>query len=102
MWLTLPAPADPPTVRIEPPEAVLRQGDSANLTCHISAYPPATVEWVVPEVLPEVGPELLVVTKASSAFQGYGPSSADTPPSILSLVGWGGRGGMQEPARLGG
>lgn len=68
MWLTLPAPAEPPTVRIEPPEVVLRQGDSVNLTCHISADPPATAEWVVPDV----GPELLVVTKASSAFLGYG------------------------------
>ncbi|RLV87502.1 hypothetical protein DV515_00015641 [Chloebia gouldiae] len=86
---------DPPIVRIEPPEAVLRQGDSANLTCHISANPPATVEWVVPEV----GPELLVVTKASSAFQGYGPSSAD-PPTPASSHWWGGRGGMQEPPRL--
>ncbi|NXF70566.1 NTRK1 factor, partial [Sclerurus mexicanus] len=53
---------DPPTVRIEPPEVLLRQGDSVNLTCHVSAEPPATVEWVVPEV----GPELPVITKASS------------------------------------
>lgn len=68
MWLTLPTPADPPTIRIEPPEVVLRQGDSVNLTCHISADPPATAEWVVPDM----GPELLGVTKASSAFLGYG------------------------------
>ncbi|OWK55110.1 High affinity nerve growth factor receptor [Lonchura striata] len=93
-------PCDPPAVRIEPPEAVLRQGDSANLTCHVSANPPATAEWVLPEVLPEVGPELLVVTKASSAFQGYGSSSADPPPAPSHW--WGGRGGMQEVPRLGG
>ncbi|NXS34637.1 NTRK1 factor, partial [Pomatostomus ruficeps] len=49
---------DPPTVRIEPSEVVLRQGDSVNLTCHISADPPATAEWVVSEV----GPELLVLS----------------------------------------
>ncbi|NWX10838.1 NTRK1 factor, partial [Caloenas nicobarica] len=41
---------EPPTVRIEPPEAVLRQGDSVNLTCRIAAEPPATGEWLVPEV----------------------------------------------------
>ncbi|KAM6365305.1 high affinity nerve growth factor receptor [Pluvialis apricaria] len=52
---------EPPTVRIEHPEVVLRQGDSVNLTCHIAAEPPATGEWV----LPEVGPELPVVTKLS-------------------------------------
>ncbi|KAM4880598.1 high affinity nerve growth factor receptor [Sylvia borin] len=52
---------DPPIVHIEPPEVVLRQGDSVNLTCHISADPPATAEWVVPEM----GPELLAVTKLS-------------------------------------
>ncbi|NXG15115.1 NTRK1 factor, partial [Grallaria varia] len=51
---------DPPTVRIEPPEVLLRQGDSVNLTCHIDADPPATVEWVVPEV------GGTVITKASS------------------------------------
>ncbi|NXJ99766.1 NTRK1 factor, partial [Corythaixoides concolor] len=45
---------EPPTVHIEPPEMVLRQGDSANLTCHIAAEPPGTAEWV----LPELGPEL--------------------------------------------
>ncbi|NXS14353.1 NTRK1 factor, partial [Neodrepanis coruscans] len=45
---------DPPAVRIEPPEVVLRQGDSVNLTCHIAAEPSATAEWVVPEVGPEV------------------------------------------------
>ena len=66
--LALPAPADPPAVHIEPREVVLRQGDSVNLTCHISADPPATADWV----LPKMGPELLVVTKASSDFQGYG------------------------------
>ncbi|NXV08890.1 NTRK1 factor, partial [Cettia cetti] len=49
---------EPPTVHIEPPEVVLRQGDSVNLTCHISADPPATAEWVVPEV----GPELLILS----------------------------------------
>ncbi|NWQ83436.1 NTRK1 factor, partial [Columbina picui] len=42
-----------PTVRIEPPEAVLRQGDSINLTCHIVAEPPATGKWLVPEGGPE-------------------------------------------------
>ncbi|NWV27066.1 NTRK1 factor, partial [Origma solitaria] len=46
---------DPPSTRIEPPEVVLRQGDSVSLTCHISAKPPATAQWV----LPEMGPELL-------------------------------------------
>ncbi|KAF1500328.1 hypothetical protein FQV19_0015598, partial [Eudyptula minor] len=49
---------EPPTVRIEHPEAVLRQGDSVNLTCRIAAEPPATGEWV----LPEVGPELPVLS----------------------------------------
>ncbi|NXD44912.1 NTRK1 factor, partial [Copsychus sechellarum] len=49
---------DPPTVHIEPPEVALRQGDSVNLTCHVSADPPATAEWV----LPRVGPELLVIS----------------------------------------
>lgn len=53
--------AEPPTVRIEHPEWVLRQGDSINLTCHIAAESLATGEWVVPEV----GPELLIVTKVS-------------------------------------
>ncbi|NXU12830.1 NTRK1 factor, partial [Pardalotus punctatus] len=47
---------DPPSIRIEPPEVVLRQGDSVNLTCHISAEPPATAQWVVPEA----GPELFI------------------------------------------
>ncbi|NXV82807.1 NTRK1 factor, partial [Atlantisia rogersi] len=47
---------EPPTVRIDAPGVVLRQGDSVNLTCHITAQPPATGEWV----LPEVGPELPV------------------------------------------
>lgn len=60
--------AEPPTVRIEHPEVVLRQGDGVNLTCRIAAEPPATGEWV----LPEVGPELPVVTKASSASPGHG------------------------------
>ncbi|NXH70678.1 NTRK1 factor, partial [Hydrobates tethys] len=49
---------EPPTVRIEHPEVVLRQGDSVNLTCRIAAEPPATGEWV----LPEVGPELPVLS----------------------------------------
>ncbi|NXW89826.1 NTRK1 factor, partial [Alopecoenas beccarii] len=40
---------EPPTVRIEPPEAMLRQGDSVNLTCRIAAEPPATGEWLVPD-----------------------------------------------------
>ncbi|XP_063038029.1 high affinity nerve growth factor receptor-like, partial [Melospiza melodia melodia] len=52
---------DPPSVHIEPPEVALSQGDSVNLTCHISASPAATAEWVVTEV----GPELLAVTKLS-------------------------------------
>ncbi|XP_061333834.1 high affinity nerve growth factor receptor [Pezoporus flaviventris] len=52
---------EPPTVRIEPPGAALRQGDSINLTCLMAAEPPGTAEWV----LPEVGPELPVVTKLS-------------------------------------
>ncbi|XP_021232487.1 high affinity nerve growth factor receptor [Numida meleagris] len=41
---------DPPTARIEHPEVVLRQGDSVNLTCHIAGEPPATGEWVLPDV----------------------------------------------------
>ncbi|NWZ98355.1 NTRK1 factor, partial [Nesospiza acunhae] len=49
---------DPPSVHIEPPEVVLSQGDSVNLTCHISASPAATAEWVVPAV----GPELLALS----------------------------------------
>uniref|UniRef100_A0A8C8EAD0 Tyrosine-protein kinase receptor n=2 Tax=Strigidae TaxID=30459 RepID=A0A8C8EAD0_9STRI len=54
---------EPPSVRIEPPDVVLRQGDGVNLTCHIAATePPATGEWVVPEV----GPEPPVVTKLSA------------------------------------
>ncbi|OPJ82572.1 high affinity nerve growth factor receptor [Patagioenas fasciata monilis] len=52
---------EPPTVRIEPPEAVLRQGDSVNLTCRIAAEPPATGEWL----LPEGGFEPPIVTKLS-------------------------------------
>ncbi|KAK2543544.1 hypothetical protein Q9966_002926 [Columba livia] len=52
---------EPPTVRIEPPEAVLRQGDSVNLTCRIAAEPPATGEWLVPEG----GFEPPIVTKLS-------------------------------------
>ncbi|XP_071583010.1 LOW QUALITY PROTEIN: insulin receptor-related protein-like [Heliangelus exortis] len=55
-------PCEPPRVHIDPPEVVLRQGDSINLTCHITAEPPATGEWVVPEG----GPELPIVTKISS------------------------------------
>ncbi|XP_074785056.1 high affinity nerve growth factor receptor [Athene noctua] len=54
---------EPPSVRIEPPDVMLRQGDGVNLTCHIAATePPATGEWVVPEV----GPEPPVVTKLSA------------------------------------
>ncbi|KAK4807817.1 hypothetical protein QYF61_023650 [Mycteria americana] len=56
---------EPPTVRIEHPEVVLRQGDSVNLTCRIAAEPPAAGEWV----LPEVGPELPVITKARPSRQ---------------------------------
>ncbi|NXW57561.1 NTRK1 factor, partial [Eurystomus gularis] len=41
---------EPPSIRIEPPEKMLRQGDSVNLTCHVAAEPPATAEWVVPEM----------------------------------------------------
>ncbi|XP_067169272.1 high affinity nerve growth factor receptor [Apteryx mantelli] len=52
---------EPPTVRIEPADVVLRQGDSVNLTCHISAEPPAAGRWLVPDV----GPEPPVVTKLS-------------------------------------
>ncbi|NXA13281.1 NTRK1 factor, partial [Sapayoa aenigma] len=48
----IPHTCDPPIVRIEPPEVVLRQGDSVNLTCHIAAEPSATAEWVVPDVGP--------------------------------------------------
>ncbi|NWV86615.1 NTRK1 factor, partial [Dasyornis broadbenti] len=44
---------EPPSIRIEPSEVVLRQGDSVNLTCHISAEPLATAKWVVPDVGPE-------------------------------------------------
>ncbi|NXW45144.1 NTRK1 factor, partial [Nyctiprogne leucopyga] len=52
---------EPPSVRIEHPEVLLRQGDNVNLTCRIAAEPPATGEWV----LPEVGLDLHVVTKIS-------------------------------------
>ncbi|XP_040433952.1 high affinity nerve growth factor receptor isoform X1 [Falco naumanni] len=52
---------EPPSVRIEPPEVMLRQGDSVNLTCRITAEPPATGAWVVPEV----GHELPIITKVS-------------------------------------
>ncbi|XP_065605143.1 high affinity nerve growth factor receptor [Cyrtonyx montezumae] len=41
---------EPPTARIEHPDVVLRQGDSVNLTCHITGEPPATGEWVLPDV----------------------------------------------------
>ncbi|XP_061875964.1 high affinity nerve growth factor receptor [Colius striatus] len=50
-----------PTVRIQQPEVTLRQGDSINLTCHIAAEPPATAQWLVPEL----APELPLVTKLS-------------------------------------
>ncbi|NXD74036.1 NTRK1 factor, partial [Eolophus roseicapillus] len=50
---------EPPIVRIEPPGATLRQGDSVNLTCHIAAEPLGTAEWV----LPELGPELPVLSE---------------------------------------
>ncbi|KAJ7421189.1 hypothetical protein BTVI_19333 [Pitangus sulphuratus] len=72
---------DPPTVRIEPPEVMLRQGDSVNLTCRVAAEPAATVEWVVSEV----GPELPVITKASSALTGA-LSGTLCPHSILLLL----------------
>ncbi|NXI61170.1 NTRK1 factor, partial [Anseranas semipalmata] len=39
-----------PTVRIEHPDVVLHQGDSVNLTCYIAGEPPATGDWVVPDV----------------------------------------------------
>ncbi|NXL18018.1 NTRK1 factor, partial [Setophaga kirtlandii] len=45
---------DPPSVYIEPPEVVLSQGDSINLTCHVSASPAATVKWVVHKEVPEI------------------------------------------------
>ncbi|XP_053906757.1 high affinity nerve growth factor receptor isoform X2 [Cuculus canorus] len=51
-----------PSIRIEHPEVVLRQGDNVNLTCLIAAEPPASGEWV----LPDVGAELHVVTKLSN------------------------------------
>ncbi|XP_048785335.1 high affinity nerve growth factor receptor [Lagopus muta] len=41
---------EPPTARIEHPDVVLRQGDSVNLTCHIWGEPPATGEWVLPDM----------------------------------------------------
>jgi len=74
--LTPLAPAEPPAVRIENPEVVLRQGDSVNLTCRIAAEPPATGEWV----LPDVGPELPLVTKAR-------PSRRHRPPLQRPLAG---------------
>ncbi|XP_028940125.1 high affinity nerve growth factor receptor-like, partial [Antrostomus carolinensis] len=52
---------EPPTVHIEHPEVLLRQGDNVNLTCRIASEPPATGKWV----LPEVGLDLHVVTKIS-------------------------------------
>ncbi|XP_071884057.1 high affinity nerve growth factor receptor isoform X1 [Anas platyrhynchos] len=52
---------EPPTVRIEHPEVALRQGDSVNITCHIAGEPPATGDWLVPDV----GSEPPGVTKVS-------------------------------------
>lgn len=62
------SPAEPPTVRIEHPEVALRQGDSVNITCHIAGEPPATGDWVVPDV----GSEPPGVTKASATPRGWG------------------------------
>ncbi|NWY07720.1 NTRK1 factor, partial [Nothoprocta ornata] len=59
----VPHGCEPPSVRIEPAEVLLRQGDSVNLTCHIAAEPPATGSWHVPDV----GPEATLVTEASGA-----------------------------------
>ncbi|NWZ86550.1 NTRK1 factor, partial [Poecile atricapillus] len=110
---------DPPTVHIEPPEVVLRQGDSVNLTCHVSADPPATAEWLVPEV----GPELLVlsdweilleISNVSSdlnhkdltcrAENAAGPAEDSVMLNVTcepSTRGWGGvRGLAQEPTQL--
>ncbi|NXX22413.1 NTRK1 factor, partial [Podargus strigoides] len=56
---------EPPAVRIEHPGAALRQGDSVNLTCHVTAEPPATAQWLVPEV----GPELLVCSPQLSDWE---------------------------------
>uniref|UniRef100_A0A8B9DV15 receptor protein-tyrosine kinase n=1 Tax=Anser cygnoides TaxID=8845 RepID=A0A8B9DV15_ANSCY len=50
-----------PTVRIEHADVVLRQGDGVNLTCHIASEPPATGDWLVPDV----GSEPPRVTKLS-------------------------------------
>uniref|UniRef100_A0A8C3BTC4 receptor protein-tyrosine kinase n=1 Tax=Cairina moschata TaxID=8855 RepID=A0A8C3BTC4_CAIMO len=52
---------EPPTVRIEHPDVALRQGDSVNLTCHFAGEPPATGDWLVPDV----GSEPPGVTKVS-------------------------------------
>ncbi|KAM8794294.1 high affinity nerve growth factor receptor [Eudromia elegans] len=56
-----PRGCEPPSVRIEPAEVLLRQGDSVNLTCHIAAEPPAAGSWDVPDV----GPEAPLVTELS-------------------------------------
>ncbi|NXY89837.1 NTRK1 factor, partial [Alcedo cyanopectus] len=43
---------EPPRVRIEHAKRVLRQGDSVNLTCHISSETPASGDWVLPRMEP--------------------------------------------------
>ncbi|NWS79086.1 NTRK1 factor, partial [Crotophaga sulcirostris] len=54
-----------PVVHIEHPEVVLRQGDNVNLTCHIAAEPPASGEWV----LPDLGPDLPVCSPQLSDWE---------------------------------
>ncbi|NWZ29031.1 NTRK1 factor, partial [Asarcornis scutulata] len=64
---------EPPTVHIEHPDVALRQGDSVNLTCHIAGEPPATGDWLVPDVGSEPprvseGELVLEITNVSSSL----------------------------------
>ncbi|NXD88779.1 NTRK1 factor, partial [Halcyon senegalensis] len=49
---------EPPRVHIEHPERVLRQGDSVNLTCHITSEPPARGDWLFAHPLSHCSPQL--------------------------------------------
>ncbi|KAI1229918.1 hypothetical protein IHE44_0010624 [Lamprotornis superbus] len=83
---------DPPTVHIEPPEVVLRQGDSVNLTCHISADPPATADWVLPklsdwEIILEIKniSSILNLKDLTCRAENVAGLAEDIPPTILFL-----------------
>ncbi|NXE16667.1 NTRK1 factor, partial [Lophotis ruficrista] len=94
---------EPPAVRIEHPEAALRQGDGVNLTCRIAAQPPADAEWVLPAAATDLSERELVleISNVSSklnlkdltcrAENAAGPAEDSVtlnvtfPPSILLL-----------------